>query len=65
MLDEIKPGDPIWVQTDGWAGRMKWRAIMVKVNPKRSRVRYLEKYRDEMSVPNYAITARRETDAHE
>lgn len=72
-MDGLKPGDPIWIHTDGWAGRMKWRAVMVKVNPKRSRVRYLEtathwrsysgRPGEEITVPNYAITPFREESA--
>jgi hypothetical protein len=67
-VEGISVGDPVWVHTDGWAGRMRWRAVMVKVNPKRSRVRYLEEAthwrsysgceNEEITVPNYAITAR-------
>jgi hypothetical protein len=64
----MKAGDPVWVHFDGWAGRRKWAATLVRICPKRSRVRYEEECTtwrtysryagEEANVPNYAITPR-------
>lgn len=45
----------VWVFTDGWAGRMRHPGVLIKRNPKRSRV--LFKGRERL-VPNHAIEER-------
>lgn len=65
---DLKPDMPIWVNFNSWAGRTRTKAVLLKVNPKRSKVRYAEKNDQsdnyhgdtgsEHLVPNYAISER-------
>ena len=57
----FEPGTPVWVHTDGWAGHLKFAGVLLKVNPKRSRVRVMQFRGAEAKicfVPNRAITKR-------
>lgn len=54
-----------YVNTDGWAGRLKWKCLIVGETPKRFRIKALEQIKlprkwlevgEEWLVPKYSIT---------
>ena len=56
ILDPQRPLPlDVWVHRDGWAGRTRTAGVLVKRNPKRSRVVIGGR---EVLVPNYALTER-------